>query len=90
MSRPDGSAHRHHPEADPQERVFAPFFGPQGCVWIPSHVAVCHRDRNPTPRTRLMSPADRVGHLAADRRRPGLRREDSEHRELHIRLLTEG
>ena len=90
MSRPDGSAHRYHPEADPQEREFAPFLGPQGCVWKPSHVAVRRWDRNPTPRTRLMSPVDRARPMAADRRHPGLRREDSEHSEAHIHLVPEG
>ena len=90
MSCPDGSARRHHPEAEPQDRVFAPILGPQGCVWMPSHVAVCHWDRNPTSRTRLMSPEDSVRHMAVDRRRPGLRRDDSEHSESHMRLLTEG
>ena len=66
MSRPDGSAHRYHPEAEPQERELAPFLGPQGCVWKPSHVAVHRWDRNPTPRTRPMFPEDRVRLTAAD------------------------
>ena len=90
MSRSDGNAHRHHTEVEPQERVLALFLVPQGCVWMPSHVAMRRWGRTPAPRTRLMSPVDRVWPMAVDRRRRGLRREDSEHSEAHIRLLPEG